>query len=234
MRRLDRLTLVFAIAFAVFIVAPAFLGGPFAPYPLMSVGDVLDLLTPLVLLPLYWLLFQIRPEHTPGRREVLLFVVLAALWAEGQGMHLVGNSIARLTQALSDRPVGSLTHFYDEGLSHYLWHLGLVGLSALLIYRQWKAPFVDQRSGLGLEIAAGTIHGLNYFITIVEAATAPLGVPFAFGVVAFTLLRGRRRLRQQPLLAFFFVAYLVATLCFLGWGVYWRGLPEFSQVGIIR
>jgi len=234
MRRLARLTLLFAIAFAVFIVAPAFLGGPFAPYPLMSVGDVLDLLTPLALLPLYWMLFQVNPDHPPGRKEVLLFVVLAALWAEGQGMHLVGNSIGRLTQALAERPVGSLTHFYDEGLSHYMWHLGLVGLSALLLYRQWKAPFVDQRSGLGLEIAAGGIHGFNYFITIVEAATAPLGMPFAFGVVGFTLVWGRRRLRQQPVLAFFFVTYLVASLCFLGWGLYWRGLPEFSKVGIIK
>lgn len=234
MRRLARLTLLFAIAFAVFVIAPAFLGGPFAPYPLMSVGDVLDLLTPLVLLPLYWLLFQANPDHPPSRKEVLLFVVLAALWAEGQGMHLAGNSIGRLTQALSDHPVAVLAHFYDEGLSHYMWHLGLVGLSALLLYRQWKGPFVDQRSGLGLEIAAGTIHGFNYFITVVEAATAPLAGPFAFGVVGFTLVWGRRRLRQQPILAFFFVAYLVAILCFIGWGVYWGGLPEFSQVGIIR
>ena len=234
MRRLARLTLLFAIAFAVFIVTPAFLGGPFPPYPLMSIGDALDLLTPLVLLPLYWLLFQVRSDHPPSRKEMLWFVVLAALWAEGQGIHLVGNSIGRMTQALADHPASSLTHFYDEDLSHYMWHLGLVGLSALLLYRQWNAPFVDQRSGLGLEIAAGSIHGINYFITIIEAATAPLGVPFALGVVGFTLVWGRRRLRQQPILAFFFVAYLVATLCFIGWGAYWRGMPEFSKVGIIR
>jgi len=62
-----------------------------------------------------------------------------------------------------------------------------------LIYRQWKSPFLDQRSGLGVEIVAGIIHGFNYFITIVEAATTPLGVPFALGVVVFTLVWGRRR-----------------------------------------
>ena len=232
-RRLARLTLIFAVAFAVFVVTPAFLGGPFPLYPLMSGGDALDLLTPLVLLPFYWRLFRIAPDHAPTGWQVLLFVVLAALWAEGQGMHLVANSIGRLTQDIADRPAGALTHFYDEGLSHYMWHLGLVGLSALLIHRQWSAPF-DGRSGLGLAIAAGILHGFNYFITIVEAATAPLGVPFAVGVVGFTLLKGRRELRRQPILAFFFVAYLVASLCFLGWGLYWRGLPEFSQVGIIK
>lgn len=233
-RRLARLTLTFAIAFAAFVVTPAFLGGPFPAYPLMSGGDALDLLTPLVLLPLYWRMFRIAPERAPTGRQVLLFVVLSALWVEGQGMHLAANSIARLAPAATGSPAGTLTHFYDEGLSHYLWHVGLVGLSALLIHRQWTAPFAAGRSGLGLEIAAGIIHGLNYFITIVEAATAPLGVPFAAGVVAFTLLRGRRELGRQPILAFYFVAYLVASLCFLGWGLYWGGLPEFSKVGIIR
>lgn len=234
MQRLARLTLVFAIVFAVFVVAPAFLGGPFPLHPLMSAGDALDLLTPLVLLPLYWLLFRMGPERAPTGKQVLCFVVLAALWAEGQGMHLVANSIGRLTQTLADRPAGILTHFYDEGLSHYMWHIAMVGLSALLIHRQWMAPFVGQRSGLGLEIAAGIIHGFNYFIIVVEAATAPLGVPFAVGVVGFTLLRGRGELRRQPILAFFFVAHLMASLCFLGWGLYWRGLPEFSKVGIIK
>ncbi|MGH7730654.1 MAG: hypothetical protein ACRENJ_05315 [Candidatus Eiseniibacteriota bacterium] len=234
MQRLARLTLIFAVAFAVLIVTPAFLGGPFAPYPLMSMGDVLDLLTPLVLIPLYWLLFQIRPDRPPSPRETLLFLVLAALWTEGQGMHLVGNSVGRLVQALADGPVVSLVHFYDEVLSHYLWHFGLVGLSALLIYRQWNAPFEGQRSGLVLEIVAGTLHGFNYFVTFVEAQTTLLGVPFAAGVVGFAAIFGRSRLRQQPILAFFFVTCLVASLCFLGWGLYWRGLPEFSEVGIIR
>jgi hypothetical protein len=231
--RLARLTLIFAVAFAVFTVTPAFLGGPLPLYPLMSGGDALDLVTPLVLLPLYWRLFRNARAHPPTGPQVLAFAVLAALWAEGQGMHLVANSIGRLTQDLADRPAGALTHFYDEGLSHYMWHIGMVGLSALLIHRQWTAPF-DGRSGLGLAIAAGIIHGFNYFITVVEAATAPLGVPFAVGVVGFVLFKGRRELRRQPILAFFFVAYVVATLFFLGWGLYWRGLPEFSKVGIIR
>lgn len=233
-RRQGRLTLIFTIAFAIFIVAPAFLGGPFPLYPLMSGGDALDLLTPLVLLPIYWQLFRIRPDHPARTWETALFVVLAALWVEGQGMHLAANSIGRLVPAVAGSPSGTLAHFYDERLSHYLWHLGLVGLSALLIHRQWSAPFVAGTSGLGLAIAAGILHGFNYFIAIVEAATAPLGVPFAVGVVGLTLLKGRRELRRQPIVAFFFVAYLMASLCFLGWGLYWRGLPEFSKVGIIK
>lgn len=234
MERLARLTLVFAIAFAVFIVAPAFLGMPFGPYPLLSCGDVLDLFTPLVLIPLYWALFREAGDPPPGRGGTIAFLALAALWVEGQGMHLAANAIGHLPGAGEGTALARLTHALDEELSHYLWHGGMVGLSALLIHRQWRHPFAGRRSGLGFEGVAGAIHGFNYFITIVEAGTARLGIPFAALVLLFVALRGRGRLREQPILAFFFVAYLVATLGFLGWGLYWRGLPEFSQVGIIR
>lgn len=199
----------------------------------MKNGDVLDLLTPLVLIPLYWLLFQIHPRRSPSQKEMLVFLILAALWVQGQGMHLVANSIGHLTPPDSSSEIEQLTYFYDEILSHYIWHFGLVGLSALLIYRQWQNPFFKQRSGLKFEITAGIIHGFNYFIDVVESATTILGVPFAVGVVLFTLIWGRQHLRQQPILAFFFVSYSIACLFFLGWGLYWGGLPEFSKVGII-
>ncbi len=233
MQRLARLTLIFAILFAVFIITPAFLNGQFTPYPLMKSGDVLDLLTPLILIPVYWLLFQIHPRRSPSQKEMLVFLVFAVLWIQGQGMHLVANSIGHLTPPYSGSEIEQLTYFYDEILSHYIWHFGLVGNSALLIYRQWQNPFFKQRSGLRFEITAGIIHGFNYFIDIVESATTILGVPFAAGVVLFVLIWGRQHLRQQPILAFFFVSYSLACLFFLGWGLYWGGLPEFSKVGII-
>jgi hypothetical protein len=233
-QRLARLTLVFAVLFAVFIIAPAFLNRQFAPYPLLKVGDILDLFTPLVIIPLYWRLFQLTGDHPPQPRLTVAFMVLAALWVEGQGLHLAANAIGHLSAGLpGPSDVHTLTVFVDEVLSHYLWHLGLVGLSALLLYRQWQHPLPQPAAGLGLLIGAGVLHGLTYFLTIVEAATGPLGVPFAVAVVVFTVLRGRDQLRSQPLLLFFFVTFLTATLLFLGWGLYWRGLPEFSQVGLL-
>ena len=235
-QRLARLILLFAVAFAVFIITPAFLSQPFAPYPLLKVGDLFDLLTPLVLIPLYWRLFALAADHPPHPRVMVTFLVLAALWVEGQGLHLAANAIGHLSEALPPpSDVHTLSVFVDEVLSHYLWHLGLVGLMALLLYRQWQHPAPQSLPGqsLGLVIGAGVLHGLNYFLTIVEAATGPLGVPAAVAVVVFVLLRGRGQLRTQPLLLFFFVTGLVATLLFLGWGLYWGGLPEFSQVGLL-
>lgn len=52
MKRLSVLTVIFAVAFTVFFIGPPLLGTTFSLYPLMRVGDVLDILTPLVLLPL--------------------------------------------------------------------------------------------------------------------------------------------------------------------------------------
>lgn len=235
MQRLARFTLVFAILFAVFIVSPAFLSQQFAPYPLMKNGDVFDLFTPLVLIPIYWILFELGRDRGPSPKEITAFLVLSAFWVEGQGMHLAANAIGHLTENLPGTDVESLTHFFDEVLGHYLWHIGLVGLSALLLYRQWTHPFTEGTYSAWLVIAAGIIHGFNYFITVVEAATTPLGVPFAVLVLLFAGIWGGAKLKQQPLLAFFLVTYLVACLFFLGWGLYWGGhLPEFSKVGIIK
>jgi hypothetical protein len=29
------------------------------------------------------------------------------------------------------------------------------------------------------------------------------------------------------------MGYLVATVLFVGWAIYWRGLPQFTDIGII-
>jgi hypothetical protein len=69
--------LVFSVAFALFILGPPFLGYKFSPYPLMHVADVLDLFTPLFLIPLYWLLFRLEGSPEPSVKENLFFMVLA-------------------------------------------------------------------------------------------------------------------------------------------------------------
>jgi hypothetical protein len=118
MSRLSRYILLFSVTFAVFLLAPAFLGGQFPIYPLMTWGDALDILTPLVLLPMYWLLFWYGSGEKLKLGESLIFVVLAAMWAEGQGMHLSANSIGHLLEEVVHGDAFILTSFYDEKLSH--------------------------------------------------------------------------------------------------------------------
>ena len=233
MKRLSIIILVFSVAFLLLFMAPALFGMQFRPYPLMKIGDVLDILTPLVLLPLYWLLYRLDPKKAITLSEGIIFAVLAALWVEGQGMHLAANSVGHLLKGMETTDMYNLTFFYDEVLSHYLWHFGVVGLSAVLIYRQWRNPFAEGRTMTWAVILAGIIHGFSYFMIIIEGATAPLGVTFSVLAVLFMLIYGRKSLTQQPIILFFLAAYLLAILLFAGWGIYWGGLPEFSKVGII-
>ena len=209
------------------------MGKTFPPYPLMHVADAFDLFTPLVLIPVYWLLFRLAGKHSPFLPESLAFMLLAAFWVEGQGMHLAANSIGHLVGDASVSDAAELTYFYDEQLGHYLWHIGLLGLAALLIYREWRHP-----AGLithwGIILPAGFIYGFTIFAATLEGQTAPMSLPFVLLLSLIILIWGRKRLRGQPLLAFFFASFLVALIFYTGWGLYWGGLPEFSQVGIIK
>lgn len=232
MLRLSRITLIFAILFTLLIISPALLSSQYGPYPLIKNGDVLDVFTPLILLPLYWLMLQLSPGKLPKQSEMIAFMILAATWASGQGMHLAANSIGHLLQESMGPDINDLTYFYDETLSHIIWHLGIIGLSALLMFRQWKNPFSEQTTGLALVIIGGVLYGFTYFLTIVEGGTTVLGVPFALLATICSLLWARDRLKQAPLVTFFFTAYLLATLLFAIWAIMWGGLPEFSDPAV--
>lgn len=110
-KRLRWLLLIFAIFHALLIIAPALLSEPFAIMPLMKQGDVLDLLTPLVLVPLYWLLLRAGSSNFPERKETILFLIFAIVWVEGHGMHLASNSIASLSKEFPGSEIALLTDF---------------------------------------------------------------------------------------------------------------------------
>lgn len=230
MQRLNRLILVFAVLFALFLLAPAVLSQQFGPYTLMKNGDVFDLLTPLVLIPLYWLLFQIRRDLVPSQSETIVFLVLAAAWAMGQGMHLAGNSIGHLLKEMPESDAFRLTDFYDETLSHIIWHLAIAGLTLLILYRQWHNPFWERGRVAVAVIVAGVLYGLTFTLITLEATTTWLGIPLALLVSLFGLIWGRNQFGRQPLLAFYFIGFVLATLCFAGWWIYWGGLPEPSAI----
>ncbi len=240
MKRLSLLTLVFAVLSLVFIILLIFLRFKFPLYPLMSYQDAFDILTPLVLIPIYWLLFRYAARDGPVVAEEIGFLVLAAVWVEGHGIHLSANSIDNLIEALARNgaidikgtDIYRLSYFFDERLGHYLWHIGMLGLAALLIYREWRRP-AGAATIWWATILAGIVYGFSYFAIFIEGQTVALGLPFAIIVVLLALIFGRRKLAQQPVLAFFFVACLLAFLLFGGWWLYWGGFPQFSDVGLI-
>lgn len=229
MNRSSFLLLGFSVAFLVFFFGPAFLGGPFGPYPLMNAGSAFDLLTPLVLIPLYWLLFEGGSPRPASRAETVAFLVSAALWVEGQGLHLAANSIAKHLKGLVGTDAEVLTRFYDERLGHYLWHAGLLGLAALLLYRYWRSAQPELRPARWVEAVAGAIHGFAFASIILEGGTVPIGVPFAVLAAALSVVWNGKRVGQRPLQIFFLVAFGLATLLFVGWRLAWGEWMEPSQ-----
>ncbi len=237
MKRLSALTLLFAILSLVFFLLLVFLRIPFLYYPLMSWQDALDVLTPLVLIPIYWLMVRGINNGRKSQTADIIFMVMAAFWVMGQGMHLAANSINNLTGYLARDGVVDVTatdlytliYFYDEYLGHYLWHIGVIGLAALLIFQSWRQP-VKERTNWGLVIPAGILYGFTCFCFFLEGNTMLLGFPFATMVTLLVLVGGRRKLAQQPILAFFFVSCLITFLLFSGWGLYWGGFPGIMEV----
>lgn len=228
MKRLSLLSLIFAILSLVFFLLLVFLRTPFQTYPLMSWQDALDVLTPLVLIPIYWLMYR---GATCGHQSLageMAFMIFAAFWTMGQGMHLSANSINNLIGYLARdgvinvKPTDlyTLTYFYDEYLGHYLWHIGVAGLAALLIYECWKQP-AEEKTNWWLVIPAGILYGFTCFCFFLEGNTLILGLPFVTVVLLLVLIWGRKKLAQQPILSFFFVTSVVAFLLFAGWRLYW-------------
>ena len=156
------------------------------------------------------------------------FMVMAAFWAAGQGMHLSANSINNLIGNLSKNQVVDvtatdlyhLTYFYDEYLSHFLWHIGVVGLAAFLIYESWHSP-AQEKTDWRMVIPARILYGFTCLYFFVEGNTLILGLPFVVIVTLLVLVKGRAKLTQQPALAFYFLSCLFALLMFVGWRLYW-------------
>lgn len=240
MKRLPLIALVLAILTAILFLGLVFLRVPFPLYPLMSWQDALDILTVLILLPLYWVLFKNSSSKQASLTEEIVFIIFSALWVFGHGMHLSANSVNNLSEGLAKKQIldilntdiYTLTYFYDETLSHFLRDIGLVGFVALMIFHEWKNP-----AGLTTvwwpSIVGGIVYGITFFLVYLEGNTVIIGYPFALFITLLTLVWGRKRLAHQPVLAFFFIAFLTAALFYTGWGIYFGGWPPPSELGLI-
>jgi len=226
------LIFLFAFSFAFFILVPPLLSQPFPPYPSIHWADVLDLLTSLVLIPLYWLLFTDSGRNARSHPSTIVFLILASVWVEGQAMHLAANSIANLL-GQGSAGINSLVHFYDEVLSHYLWHAGIIALSLLLLFYGARAPASPPRPGWGWIIPAGLLYGLTCFLAFVEGATVPLGLPAAVLIIVGLIVVLRHQILTHNLVGFFFLGYSIALVLLAVWGIYWKGFPELSEVGLL-
>ena len=232
-QRLSRLILCFSIFYVLLVLCPDLLTRDVIFFPLLKNEDLATLLTPFVIIPLYAMMYEVKAGLAFTKREVVFFLLVAIAWANGHGMHVASNAIGRLLQQETTTQAYRLTYFIDEIFSHYLWALAGQLMTLLILVRQWKHPFEKARSTFKLEAFAAVLYGSAHFLTSIEGQTTPIGIPFALLITAFAAWKGFAHLRTRPLLAFYVFSYGFSLLLFLAWGVYWKGLPELSAVGLI-
>ena len=94
MKNLSLLTLIFAVTFTFFFLLLIFFRIPFPPYPLISYQNALDLLTPLVLIPFYWLLFRSSGRNS-SLAEELAFMLIVHEWRRPAGVTTISHCSGR-------------------------------------------------------------------------------------------------------------------------------------------
>jgi hypothetical protein len=224
------------VALAAFLIVPPYLKASVGLPQAFTLQEAADLFTPLVVLPLAWLVFDLAGGL--GRRGLIAFLVVGALWVEGQGIHLAANAIGDAfshdaAEAFYQTVPGDLNLWLDETLSHWVWHAAWVALAILMLAAATRGTVGRPDRTSVTAVVAGLVHGATFFLVTVEGATTLLGIPASILILAWCLLAGRRGLLRQPVVTFFLVSTVVTLLGYVVWGALndWT-LPEFSKVGL--
>jgi hypothetical protein len=84
---------------------------------------------------------------------LIVFIFFSTMWANGHGIHLssngIKNNMERTGLPARQSLVFQITDFYDEDLGHYLWFIGAIGCSILLLRIQDWHAFLPSNSGGG-------------------------------------------------------------------------------------
>lgn len=189
----------FAVALTGFLLFPPFLGDQVGSVPGFTGQEAADLFTPLVAMPL--LVLAVELTGRASTRSRVLLVAFVALWVAGQGIHLVGNAIGDMFEAGVERDtfyetaVGSLDRWFDEVLSHWIWHVAWVGLLGMLLLTGARGARETRPARLGttaIAAVAGVLHGFTWFVVTDEGETWALAIPATIVILlGALLLRGR-------------------------------------------
>jgi hypothetical protein len=220
-RRLPVALLAYAAALAVFLLAPPALHATVGPPGGFTAQELVDLLTPIVVLPLAWWVLDCLGGLS--RRELVAFLLIAIVWVEGQAIHLATNAIGDVFSPGDARgtfyatEAGNLDHWFDEGLGHWLWHLAWAALSILILWRATVRRDWPTAESL-LSLAAGLMQGVTFFFVTVEGETTLLGIPLSLFILAWTT-RERLGGSTNPVFRFFLVSSAVTLLLYAMWAI---------------
>lgn len=201
------------IGFAVAVIIGHHIGVLLKPLGNLGPGvewaDWVDLLTPYAVVGTA---LGVLLAAGATRRAWLIAALGTVVYVEGHGVHLAANSIGNARG--NAQPV----HLWDEVVGHYLWYAGLYLLLVALALTLRPVP-----RGVGAWPLAA-LFGLTLATNGIEGGT-PV---FTLAVVLGFAVWGLRRRDALMILTF-----SVTALLLTGWGLYWQGFPQFSELGWI-
>jgi hypothetical protein len=200
--------------FAVAVIIGHHVGTIFGPLGRLGYGtewqDWIDLLTPYAVVGCA-LAALLAAGAT--RRTWTLAAAGGIAYVQGHGIHLAANSVSNALG--KEQPV----YLWDEVVGHYLWYGGLFAVVAALVLALVGRPLTS-----AWRWPLAVLFGLTGATNGIEGQTALFSLVVAIGFAVW----GWRR-RSGALLA----SYGVTALLIAGWGIYWQGFPEFSELGWI-
>lgn len=225
----------FAAALAVFLLVPPFLQGQVGSVVGFTGQEAADVLTPLIAMPL--LVLAVELTGRLRTRDRVLLAAFVAMWVAGQGIHLAANAIGDVLPEGAPREAfyatapGALDHWLDEVLSHWLWHVGWVGLLGVLLVvgsRMGGGARQAGRTGAVIAAVAGALHGFTWFVVTDEGETWPLAIP-ATTVLLLLAVVLRARGGERAITTFVIVGSLVTLALYAAWIVL-AGWPPQSII----
>jgi hypothetical protein len=222
----------YATYLLLFLGGPPLLASPSAVYPLLRVGEILDLVAPVAVIPFAWLLVRRVSPVSITPRQTMAFLLLAALWVEGHSLHLAANAIRN--HPLAGAEAVELAYFLDEQLGHWILHFAILGLSGFVAWRSLRAPAVDGASTSWSIAAAAAVYGFAFFLAVVEGQTAFFAVPAMLLITLGAWWAMRRRGALAAGAVFVAYGYAATLVLLVVWAALndWR-LVEFSDLGLI-
>lgn len=225
-RHTGTLAILLGAAYLVFVVGPPLLTAPVGFFPSLRTGDLLDLITPLVVIPLAGLLYVAASRRSPSRPALVALVVVSVVWVEGQAIHLAANAIGHHVPA-DGSLLSALVTYLDEDLGHQMWHAAVIAVAAMTMYRAATGPpsRIPART-VAAVFVGGALFGLTYFLMVVEGQTAGYALPAAAAMGIVALAGSRSGILARPALTFYVVGFVVA----FGLAIIWASLNDWSLV----
>lgn len=243
-------TRILLIAFLVLLPAALWLGREYlsgwliAGMPAMNAADLV-VLTPIYIAFLLTLWNTMQKYGAP-RWLGASFLVLSMAFIYGQGMHTTGNAIDTFATEVSDyreilpKDLYSLSFFLDGRLSYLVLFAAVVGLVGC--WYAWNqgalAPPLLPELPLIL-IPIGLLYGVTMAYAVLEAGMVWIIIPIVLLLMWMWLWFWRRSGRSlggyaghRPFTIFVAVMTLVAVAVLIGWGLYFGGFPQPSEVGL--